>query len=301
MPRYAYVNGTYVAHDEACVHIEDRGFQFADSVYEVVACINGKLADEQGHLDRLQRSLSELSMDMPVTRNSLKFIIREILRRNRLKNANIYIQVTRGVAKRDFPFPANYTPSSLVLTARSFQFDNNAKVKKGATAITVPDLRWKRRDIKTTGLLAQVLAKQEANDAGAYDAWLVDDEGYITEGSSSNAWIVTQDGVLVTRNATPSILRGVTRTALEKICADLKIKIQERAFTVQEAYDAQEAFNSSAVALIVPITNLDGHIIGTGEPGPVTQKLYDEYRLYADGRRGEFVKWNADLEDDIVA
>ena len=301
MPRYAYVNGTYVAHDEASVHIEDRGFQFADSVYEVVACINGKLADEQGHLDRLQRSLSELSMDMPVTRNSLKFIIREILRRNRLKNANIYIQVTRGVAKRDFPFPVNYTPSSLILTARTFQFDNNAKVQKGATAITVPDLRWKRRDIKTTGLLAQVLAKQEANDSGAYDAWLVDDEGYITEGSSSNAWIVTQDGVLVTRHATPSILRGVTRTALEKICADLNIKIEERAFTVQEAYDAQEAFNSSAVALIVPITNLDGHVIGTGQPGPVAQKLYEEYRHYADGQRGEFVKWNADLEDDIVA
>lgn len=297
MPRYAYVNGSYVAHDEAHVHIEDRGFQFADSVYEVVACINGKLADETGHLDRLERSLSELAIDMPVHRNTLKFIIREMLRKNRLKNANVYIQVTRGVAKRDFPFPVNYVSPSLILTARSFQFDRNVKVTKGATAITVPDIRWKRRDIKTTGLLAQVLAKQEALEAGAYEAWLVDDEGYITEGSSSNAWIVTKDGTLVTRPASLSILRGVTRTAIEKLCAGLQIKLEERAFTVQEAYDAQEAFNTGAVALIVPILQIDGHVIGTGEPGPVARKLYDEYRQYADGRRGEQVTWKADLRD----
>ena len=300
MPRFAYVNGSYLPHDDAGVHIEDRGFQFADGVYEVIACINGTLADERGHLDRLERSLSELSIDMPVSRNSLSFIIREIIRRNRLKNANIYIQVTRGVAKRDFPFPMNYVPSSLVLTARAFQFDNNAKVKKGASAITVPDLRWKRRDIKTTGLLAQVLAKQEATEAGAYEAWMVDDNGYVTEGSSSNAWIVTKDGKLVTRHATMAILRGVTRTAIEKICADLQMKIEERAFTVQEAYDSQEAFNTSAVALIVPIVQLDGHIIGTGKPGAVAQKIYEEYRLYANGLRGEMVTWRADLQDDAA-
>ncbi len=300
MPRFAYVNGSYLPHDDASVHIEDRGFQFADSVYEVIACINGSLADERGHLDRLERSLSELSIDMPVSRNSLGFIIREIIRRNRLKNANIYIQVTRGVAKRDFPFPTNYVPSSLVLTARPFQFENNAKVQKGATAITVPDIRWKRRDIKTTGLLAQVLAKQEATEAGAYEAWMVDDNGYVTEGSSSNAWIVTKDGKLVTRHATMAILRGVTRSAIEKICADLQMKIEERPFTVQEAYDAQEAFNSSAVALIVPIIMLDGHVIGTGKPGPVAQKIYEEYRHYADGRRGEMITWKADLQDDAA-
>lgn len=296
MPRIAFVNGRYVPHNDACVHIEDRGFQFADGVYEVVACINGKLVDERGHLDRLERSLSELSIDMPVTRRSLQFIIREMLRRNRLKNANVYIQVTRGVAKRDFPFPHD-VPASIVLTARAFQFDGNAKVLKGGEAITVPDIRWKRRDIKSTGLLAQVLAKQEAAESGAYEAWMVDDEGYITEGSSSNAWIVTKEGKLVTRPASTDILRGVTRTALEKICAELQMKIEERPFTVQEAYDAEEAFNTSAVALVVPITRIDGHVIGSGEPGPVARKLYAEYRAYAAGERGEPVAWVADLQE----
>lgn len=300
MPRFAYVNGAYLPHEDAGVHIEDRGFQFADGVYEVIACINGKLADERGHLDRLERSLSELSIDMPVARDSLRFIMRETLRRNRVKNANVYIQVTRGVARRDFPFPANFVPSSLVITTRNFSFDNNSKVKKGAAAITVPDLRWKRRDIKSTGLLAQVLAKQQAVEAGAYEAWMVDDEGFITEGSSSNAWIVTKDGKLVTRHATPSILRGVTRTALQQICAGLQMKIEERAFTVQEAYDSQEAFNTSAVALIVPIIEIDGHTIGSGEPGPVARKLYEEYRHYADGKRGETVTWKADLQDEYA-
>lgn len=296
MPRFAYVNGSYVPHAEASVHIEDRGFQFADSVYEVVACINGRIADERGHLDRLDRSLAELSIAMPVTRRSLQFIIREVIRRNRLKNANVYIQVTRGVAKRDFPFPVD-SSSSLVLTARSFQFDGNAKVEKGAAAVTVPDIRWKRRDIKTTGLLAQVLAKQEATESGAYEAWMVDDEGYVTEGSSSNAWIVTQDGRLVTRHATTDILRGVTRTALERICAELQMKIEERPFSVQEAYDAEEAFNTSAVALVVPIIQIDGHLIGTGKPGPVVRKLYAEYRAYAAGQRGDEHAWVADLKE----
>lgn len=297
MPRIAFVNGRYVPHNDAFVHIEDRGFQFADGVYEVVACINGKLADERGHLDRLERSLDELAIDMPVTRRSLQFIIREMLRRNRLKNANVYIQVTRGVARRDFPFPDDDVPASIVLTARAFQFDGNAKVQKGGEAITVPDIRWKRRDIKSTGLLAQVLAKQEAVESGVYEAWMVDDEGYITEGSSSNAWIVTKEGKLVTRPASTDILRGVTRTALEKICAALQMKIEERPFTVQEAYDAEEAFNTSAVALVVPITKIDGHVIGSGEPGPVARKLYAEYRAYAAGERGEPVAWVADLQE----
>lgn len=297
MPRYSFVNGQYVPHHDASVHIEDRGLQFADGVYEVVACIHGVLADETGHLDRLERSLSELSIPMPVARNSLKFIIREMIRRNRLKNANVYIQVTRGVAKRDFPFPAHSAPS-LILTARPFNFDGNIKVKNGASAITVPDIRWKRRDIKTTGLLAQVLAKQEAIESGAYDSWMVDDHGYVTEGSASNAWIVTKAGTIITRPATHSILRGVTRTALEKICAELQMKIEERPFSVQEAYDAQEAFSTGAVALIVPITSIDGHIIGTGEPGPVARKLYDEYRQYAAGRRGDHLPWVANLAEE---
>lgn len=300
MPRIAYVNGSYVPHNEATVHIEDRGFQFADGIYEVVACINGKLTDERGHLDRLERSLDELGIGMPVSRRTLQFIIREMIRRNRLKNSNVYIQVTRGVAKRDFPFPSIEVPASIVVTARNFKFDNNANVQKGMSAITVPDIRWKRRDIKTTMLLAQVLAKQEAIDGGAQDAWMVDDNGFVTEASASNAWIVTKDGKLVTRNATSSILRGVTRTACEKICADLQMKIEERPFTPDEAYEAQEAFNTSATALVVPIIMLDGKKIGTGEPGPVAKKLYAEYRAYANGERGEHVDWVADLDEDAA-
>jgi D-alanine transaminase len=299
MPRIAYVNGSYVPHQDASVHIEDRGFQFADGIYEVVACINGTITDERGHLDRLERSLQELGIEMPVTRRTLQFIIREMIRRNKLKNANVYIQVTRGVAKRDFPFPQD-VPSSIVLTARNFQFDNNKNVEKGVTAKTVADIRWKRRDIKTTMLLAQVLAKQEAMDGGAYDAWMVDDAGFVTEASSSNAWIVTKDGKLVTRNATTSILRGVTRTAFEKICADLQMKIEERPFTPAEAYEAQEAFNTSAVALVVPVIMLDGKKIGTGAPGPVAQKLYAEYRAYAEGKRGDHVEWVANLDEDAA-
>lgn len=297
MPRFAFVNGRYVPHGEASVHIEDRGYQFADGVYEVVACINGRMADERGHLDRLERSLKELSIEMPVARDALKLIMKELLRKNRLKNANVYIQVTRGVSKRDFPFPAD-VPSSLVLTARAFDFDNNPKVKKGGAAITVPDIRWKRRDIKSTGLLAQVLAKQKATEAGAYEAWMVDDDGFVTEGSSSNAWIVTKDGKLVTRHATSSILRGVTRSALQKICSELQMKIEERPFTVKEAYEAQEAFNTSAVALVVPIISIDGKKIGSGEPGPVAKKLYESYRDYVNG--DDHVEWKADLMSEVA-
>lgn len=298
MPRYAYVNGAYLPHYEAGVHIEDRGFQFADSVYEAIAMINGQLADETGHLDRLERSLSELSIAMPVSRDNLRFILRETARKNRLRNANIYIQVTRGVAKRDFAFPADDVPSTLVITARAFHFDKDIPVQKGVRVITVPDIRWKRRDIKTTGLLAQVLAKQQAIDAGVYDAWMVDDRGYVTEGSASNAWIVTQDGKLVTRQATHSILRGVTRTALSKLSADLGVVVEERAFTVDEACQAREAFCTGAIALIVPVIELDGHQIGDGQPGPVAKKLYESYRAYV--KDGTALNWKADLSDDIA-
>jgi D-alanine transaminase len=292
MPRYAYVNGRYLSHDRASVHVEDRGFQFADGVYEVVACINGRLADERGHLDRLERSLNELSIEMPVGREALRLIMREIVRRNRLKSANVYIQVTRGQAKRDFAFPLHSRPS-LILTARPFRFDGQAKMKDGVKVITTRDLRWKRPDIKTIALLPQVLAKQEAAEKGAYEAWMVDDKGFITEGSSSNAWILTKKGELITRVPNHSILRGVTRTALEKLCRGLKIKLVERAFTPAEAYKAAEAFCSSAVALIAPVVAIDGKKIGTGRPGPVTMKIYEEYRAYAEGRRGEQVSWKA--------
>lgn len=293
MPRQAYVNGRYLPHEAAAVHIEDRGFQFADGVYEVIACIHGRLADERGHLDRLERSLGAIGMDMPVARETLRTIIAELLRRNRFFNAMVYIQVTRGATKRDFGFPGPDVPQSLIVTVRPFRYDNLEKMKTGIAVVTVPDLRWKRRDIKTVGLLPQVLAKQKALDQGAADAWMVDDDGFVTEGASSNAWIVTRDGVLVTRRADSSILRGVTRTALERISADLQIRIEERSFTPAEAYEAAEAFSSSATALMMPVVSIDGHVIGNGAPGRVCLRLYEEYRAYVDGLRGEAVAWRA--------
>lgn len=291
MPRYAYVNGTFSRHNQASVHIEDRGYQFADGIYEVVALINGVMADERGHLDRLERSLNELSIAMPVPRQTLSLLMRELVRKNRVRNANIYIQITRGEAKRDFKFPTDVR-SSLVMTTWPFKFDGNAAVEKGAKAISTPDIRWKRPDIKSIALLPQVLAKQTATEKGAYEAWMVDGEGFVTEGSSSNAWIV-KAGKIVTRKATQSILRGVTRTAISKICAELQMSIEERPFTLKEAYEADEAFNTSAVALVVPIIELDGHKIGNGTRGPVAQRLYDEYRAYVRGERGEELAWSA--------
>ena len=292
MPRYAYVNGTFARHNEASVHIEDRGFQFADGVYEVVALIEGVMADERGHLDRLERSLRELSISMPVPRRTLSILLREIVRKNRVRNANIYIQITRGVAKRDFKFPGSDILSSLVITTWPFKFDGNAAVEKGAKAISTPDIRWKRPDIKSVALLPQVLAKQAAVEKGVYEAWMIDSEGYVTEGSSSNAWIV-KGGKIITRDATKSILRGVTRTALLQICHELQMTIEERAFTLKEVFEADEAFNTSAVALVVPIIALDGHKIGTGNPGPVARRLYEEYRAYVRGERGNPLAWSA--------
>ncbi len=290
MPRFAYVNGRFSRHSTANIHIEDRGFQFADGVYEVVALINGHWADERGHLDRLERSLRELAIDMPVPRETLRMLMRELARKNRLRSGNIYIQISRGRARRDFKFPGADTRPTLVMTAYPFKFDNNDNVNKGARAISTPDIRWKRPDIKSTALLPQVLAKQAAAEKGAYEAWMVDAHGYVTEGSSSNAWIV-KGGKIITRPADNSILRGVTRTAIAKICAELQITFEERAFTLSEAYEADEAFNTGAVALIVPIIELDGHKIGNGQPGPVAKRIYDEYRLYANGERGEQEEW----------
>lgn len=289
MPRYAYVNGRYVPHRQATTHIEDRGFQFADGVYEVVACVDGHLADERGHLDRLERSLKELKISMPAPRKTMSHIMREVLRRNRFSNAALYIQVTRGVWKRDFAFPPANLKPSLIMTARPFKFADNPSRKTGLKAITVPDIRWKRPDIKTTSLLAQAMAKQEALSKGAQEAWLVDEKGYVTEGSSNNAWIVTDKGVLVTRPATNEILRGVTRTALLTL---KDVKFEERGFKPAEAYKAQEAFTSSATALIMPIVELDGRKIGNGKPGPVTMRLYEAYMDYVRSRKAQ-VAWSA--------
>jgi D-alanine transaminase len=295
MPRVIYVNGSYVPHREASIHVEDRGFLMGDAVYEVIACIHGHMADETGHLDRLERSLSELDIRMPVERETLRFLMRELLRRNHQKNAAVYLEISRGVAKRDFKFPAAGTPPTLVMITYDFDFEGNLAVKKGIKVKTVPDVRWKRRDIKTVLLLPQSMAKQSAVNEGLDDAWMVDDEGYITECSASNAWIVTKDKKLVTRAVSHDILRGITRTAIEKLCKEMNLVIEERSFTPQEAYEAVEAFTSSATALVTPVVEIDGHKIGDGRRGDICKNIYEEYRAYADGLRGQQVQWEAGL------
>ena len=290
MPRHAFVNGQYLPHHDAAVHIEDRGFQFADGVYEVISCIHGTLADERGHLDRLERSLKELQIAMPVTRKTLQFIMRELLRRNRLKNAAVYIQVTRGAAKRDFKFPKDAAPT-LVLTTWPFNFDNG-NIGKGVKAITVEDQRWARRDIKTVGLLPQSLAKQKAAVKGAFEAWMLDGKGFVTEGSSSNAFIV-KGKTLRTRPATNDILKGVTRTAIAHICAEHGLKFVEKPFKPRDALKADEAFNTSATSLVTPIVSLDGKPIGNGKPGPITTALYEHYRAYVEDLKRKQYPWKA--------
>ncbi|MBW7912091.1 MAG: D-amino-acid transaminase [Alphaproteobacteria bacterium] len=293
MPRIAYVNGRYIPHQSAQIHIEDRGFQFADGIYEVIALMDGELRDEVGHLDRLERSLGEIGIAMPMPRRVLQIAMREMVRRNRIKNGALYIQVSRGIAARDFKFPSPAVRPTLVMTLRHMTFDIPARKAAAKPVITVPDIRWKRRDIKSTALLGQVLAKQIAVNEGAAEAWMVDDDGFITEGASSNAWIIDAKGRLITRPAAHNaILKGVTRSALQALCKQEGIELVERAFTPKEAYKAREAFTSSATALIMPVSSIDGHKIGNGKIGPVTDKLYDLYMEYAMNPSRKEQKWN---------
>lgn len=273
MLRIAYVNGRYVDHFSAAVHIEDRGFQFADSVYEVCEVSRGHIVDMKRHLGRLERSLKELEMAWPVHPSALKVILAEVIRRNRVRDGLVYLQVSRGVAPRDFPFPADIS-SSLVVTAKRLDPEAiEARSQKGVSVITVPENRWERVDIKSTGLLPNVLAKQKAKKAGAFEAWFVDGDGHVKEGSSSNAWIVTKDGVLVTRHAESGILRGITRTTLLDVAAKLGVKFEERYFTVAEAQAAREAFVTSATTVVQPVTAIDGKPVANGHPGSVALSL----------------------------
>lgn len=278
MSRIAYVNGQYRPHGQATVHIEDRGFQFADGVYEVWSVFDGKLADFEGHLTRLHRSLNELRITIPMSEAALTRVLQETVRRNRIVEGIVYLQVTRGTARRDHPFPAEGTPPSVIVTARSIPLSKgNASAAKGVAVTTHPDIRWGRCDIKTVGLLPNVLAKQAAKEKGAAEAWMVDEAGLVTEGSSTNAWIVDEDGVLRTRDAQANILRGITRTAVMALVADEGLKIEERAFTVDEVKRAKEAFYTSASGFVMPATSIDGTKIGNGKPGPVATKLRDLY------------------------
>ncbi|WP_269929454.1 D-amino-acid transaminase [Aminobacter sp. HY435] len=278
MPRIAYVNGRYVAHAGAAVHIEDRGYQFADGVYEVCEVARGYIVDMTRHLDRLGRSLSELRIDWPVNRAVLELIMREVVVRNRVKNGLVYLQVTRGVAPRDHVFPAAGTHSSLVVTAK--RTDPAAAARKAAAGlkvITVPENRWERVDIKSVGLLPNVLARQQAKEAGAQEAWFVDPDGTVKEGAATNAWIVTKDGVLVTRPADHGILRGVTRTTLMEVAENLGLKVEERGFTVDEAKGAREAFITAATTIVMPIVAIDGQPVANGHPGSVALSLRDAF------------------------
>lgn len=273
MPRIAYVNGRYVRHSDACVHIEDRGYQFADGVYEVCEVARGYIVDMRGHLDRLARSLNELRIAWPMSRATLQIVLAEVVRRNRVTDGLVYLQVTRGVAGRDFLFPSNVKPA-LVITAKKVNPAFNARrAETGISVVTVPETRWERVDIKTVGLLPNVLAKETARAAGAQEAWFVDKDGTVKEGGSSNAWIVTGDGALVTRPADYGILRGITRTTLFEVASRLGLRIEERGFTVDEAKSAREAFISSATTVAMPVVSIDGVPIANGHPGSVVLSL----------------------------
>ncbi|MBX3569272.1 MAG: D-amino-acid transaminase [Rhizobiaceae bacterium] len=274
MPRIAYVNGRYVAHRDAQVHVEDRGYQFADGVYEVCEVARGQIMDMTGHLDRLGRSLGELSIAWPLHRAALEAIIGEVVRRNRVRNGLVYLQVTRGVAPRDHVFPAAGTRPALVVTAK--RTDPAAAARRaeaGLAVITVPENRWERVDIKTVGLLPNVLARQKAKLAGAQEAWFVDPDGTVKEGAATNAWIVTKGGVLVTRPAEFGILRGITRTTLFSVARSLGLEIEERGFTVEEAKAAREAFITAATTVVMPIVSIDGQPVANGHPGSVALSL----------------------------
>ncbi|NJR20149.1 MAG: D-amino-acid transaminase [Hyphomonadaceae bacterium] len=277
MPRFAYVDGRFVRHGNASVHIEDRGLQFGDAVYEVWAVRDGVLFDHAGHLARLGRSLAALRMETPLNEVGLVLVIAELVRRNKLRNGLIYLQITRGTARRDHPFPKSARPS-LILTARAMDMAiGDQKAALGITVKTMPDTRWGRVDIKTTNLLPNVLAKQAALEAGFGDAWLVDEAGFVTEGTAQNAWIVDAEGMLRTRPSGHDILRGITRDAIIATASQLGFSLQERAFTLHEAYGAQEAFITSATSFVTPVVRIDEAQIGSGAPGPIAKALRQTY------------------------
>lgn len=287
MGRIAYVNGRYERHGDASVHIEDRGYQFADAIYEVWSVFDGKLADPEGHFARLTRSLSELKIAAPMSRAALTIVLRETVRRNKVRDGILYLQISRGVAPRDHAFPTKPVPPAVVVTVKPVDFEAiQAKAAKGVSVITTPENRWGRCDIKSTSLLPNALAKQAAREKGAAEAWFVDELGFVTEGSSSNAWIVDADGTLRTRDTNANILRGVTRTSLLQIIRDEGLKVDERPFTPAEAQAAKEVFITAATALVTPVIAVDGKPIGNGSPGPVASRLR---RLYIERARASAI------------
>lgn len=278
MPRFAYVNGRYVRHVDAAVHIEDRGLVFGDAVYEVCQVQHGFMVDLTRHLDRLDWSLSEIRIQPPMSRAALVGIMREVLRRNRVVDGMVYLQVSRGVARRDHVFPSPEVRASLIVTAKSINpAVNAAKYAAGIHAVTVADNRWGRVDIKTVGLLPNVLARQHAREAGGHEAIFVDAEGNVTEGGATNLWIVDRDGTLVTRPADHGILRGITRTTVLDAADVLGLKVAERRFSVAEMLAAREVFVTGATTICLPIVVIDGQTIANGHPGITAQKIRDAF------------------------
>lgn len=273
MPRIAYVDGAYVPLADAAVSIEDRGFQFADSIYEVAVALAGKLFDWPQHAERLRRNLAELSIAEPMSPKALELVAMRLLRKNGSPGALLYIQVTRGVARRDHPFPAAARPT-LVMTVRPFDYAPRRRQQvTGIAVLTQPEQRWGRCDLKTTGLLPNILAKQAARQAGAFEAWMVEPDGTVTEGASTNAWIVTADGTLVTHPADQKILPGVMRSTLMRLATQAGLKIVERPFGLAEAVAAPEVFITSTTAPCLGVVSIDGKPVGDGRPGPISRRL----------------------------
>src|SRR5688572_5342580 len=283
MSRIAYVNGRYVPLREAMVNVEDRGYQFSDGVYEVCEVRGGRLVDERRHMERLARSLSELRIPLPMSAKALSVVFHEVVRRNRVRWGIVYLQIGRGVARRDHAFPPPGTAPSIVVTARNMDLAAAEKLAAdGVAVITLPDNRWDRVDIKSVSLLPNVLAKQAAREQGAREAWFVDKQGFVTEGSSSNAWIVTRDGKLVTRQASQAILKGITRTVVLEVLEVQELRLEERAFSVEEAKEAREAFITSASQIVIPVVQIDGRPVGNGAPGLIASALRRDFHRYAE-------------------
>ncbi|MDF1587164.1 D-amino-acid transaminase [Marinimicrococcus flavescens] len=276
MARIAYVNGRYVSIDTPAVAIEDRGYQFADGIYEVCKVVRGRFCDLERHLDRLERSLDAMGMPMPMSRRALALVMEETWRRNALPDAVIYLQVSRGTAPRNHAFGASMRPS-LVVTVRAAKFPSGAELEKGVGVISLPDERWANCHIKSISLLPNILAKQQAAKAGCREAWLLDEQGRVTEGSSSNAWIVDGEGRLVTRPLGREILGGITRSVVIELAKRDGIEVVERAFTLEEAKAAREAFLTSTTSLVLPVTAIDGTPVANGHPGSVTRRLAELY------------------------
>jgi D-alanine transaminase len=276
--RIAYVNGRYLPHGKASVHIEDRGLQLGDSIYEVTSVLAGRQIDEEAHLDRLERSLREIGMAIPMGRAALKLVMRELIARNKISNGLLYLQVTRGAARREHVPPAIEMKPTLIMTMRAQDMAAvKARMEKGVAVASEPDLRWGRCDIKTVQLLPNLLARQAAKARGAFEAWLVDRDGFVTEGAATNAWIVDDKGDVVTRDLSKAILPGVTRRIILEAISGSGMTVVERKFTVAEAKKAREAFLSSATGAGVPVVAIDGVSIGDGKPGPLTRRIHELY------------------------